>query len=139
MKIKFLATGQSPDYYTVSGETITAHYEGVSETYDLSAFPEAGVFQSADPVNGITAIKHVDRIDGELKVTLCQQVIAGQYPDRKAHWRESEWMDSESYDPQACHAIPTGMASVDDYEIVRGTDVAGFDGWTVRKKAEEVA
>lgn len=96
MKIKLLATGQSPDYYTFSGETITAHLDGLTEVYDLSGFPEGGVFQGADPVNGVPAIRHVERDSEGLKVTLCQQVGPG-------HWVESGWMDSGEYDPDAVH------------------------------------
>lgn len=139
MQIRFLAAGPSPGYYTIQGETITAHRDVVAETYDLSEFPEGGLFQGAEPVNGVKAIRHIERVNGVLRVTLCQQVIAGQYPGRKAHWRESDWIDAADYDPDTCYVIPTGMAGVEDYEIVRGTDVAGVEGWTVRKKAEEAA
>ena len=95
-QIKFLATGQSPDYYTIAGEVITAYHGGVSEAYDLSGFPEGGVFQDADPVNGVPAIRNVERTNGELKVTLCQQVGPG-------HWTESGWMEAGAYDPDAIH------------------------------------
>jgi hypothetical protein len=98
MKIKFLATGQSPDYYTFSGNTITAHHGGQTETYDLSGFPEGGEFQDADPVNGVPAVRHVERDAEGLKVTLCQQVGPG-------HWQESGWMDAASYDPDAVHVV----------------------------------
>ncbi len=95
-QINLLATGQSPDYYTISGETITAYQGGQSEVYDLSGFPEGATFQGADPVNGVPAIRNVDRVDGELRVTLCQQVGPG-------HWSESGWIDAATYDPDAIH------------------------------------
>jgi len=38
MKIKFLATAQSPDCYSFDGETVIAHYNGLSERFDLSQF-----------------------------------------------------------------------------------------------------
>lgn len=95
-QLNILATGQGPDYYTVNGETITAYHGGVSEAYDLSAFPEGGTFQSADPVNGVPAIRHVERTNGVLNVTLCQQVGPG-------HWSESGWFDAAQYDPDAVH------------------------------------
>ncbi len=98
MQIKLLATGQGPDYYAFDGEVITAHQEGVSDTYDLSTFPEGGVFQGADPVNGVPAIRNVERVNGELTVTLCQQVGPG-------HWSESGVMDATSYDPDAVHVV----------------------------------
>jgi hypothetical protein len=96
MKLNILATGQSPDYYTISGDTITAHHGRQSEVYDLSGFPEGGVFQGADPVDGVPAIRDVERVDGVLRVTLCQQVGPG-------HWAESGWMDAGAYDPDAVH------------------------------------
>lgn len=97
-QLNILATGRSPDYYTFSGDTITAHQDGHTETYDLGAFPEGGVFQGADPVNGVPAIRNVERTNGELKVTLCQQVGPG-------HWSESGWIDAATYDPDAIHVI----------------------------------
>ncbi|QJQ93911.1 MULTISPECIES: hypothetical protein [Halomonadaceae] len=139
MKAKFLATGAAPDYYTLSGETVAAHNKGMTEEYNLSDFPEGGLFQSADPVDGVPAILNVERVNGDLYVTLCQQVIASQYPDLKAHWRGQQVLDSADYDPDTCYVTPTGLSGVYDYEIVRGKDVAGVEGWTVRRKAEEPA
>lgn len=95
-QLNILATGQSPDYYTIAGEVITAYHGGQSEQYDLSGFPEGAAFQGADPVNGVPAIRNVERADGELKVTLCQQVGPG-------HWSESGFFDAASYDPDAIH------------------------------------
>lgn len=134
MKIKFLAVTQAPDFYSLSGQAVEAHLNSSKEAYDLSGFPVEGYFSGADPVEGVTAIRHVERIGGELTLTLTQQVIAGQYPDKKAHWRESPIIDADDYDPNKCYVIPTGMAGVDDYEILQGVDVAGNTGWTVRKK-----
>ena len=101
MQINVLATGAAPDYYTFNGETITAHHEGVSEVYDLSDFPEGGTFTGAGQVNGVTALRHVERTGGELKVKLCQQVGAG-------HWQESGWVDAASYDPDAINVKQGG-------------------------------
>lgn len=139
MKIKLLATSAAPDYYSFSGDVITAYHGKEVEVYDLSAFPDGGIFEGAEPVNDVTAIRHIERIDGVLRVTLLQQVIAGQYPDRKAHWRESAWIDAADYDPNTCYVTPTGMAGVEDYEIVHGIDVAGVTGWTVRQVVTEEA
>lgn len=134
MQIKFLAYGGGPDGYTFSGEVVTAHYNGNSKDYDLSQFPEGGVFLGAEDIAGTPAIYFVERIDGELKVSLFDRTIASQYPNKKANWRESGWLDDVDYSPDKCYAIPAGMAGVEDYEIVRGVDVAGVEGWTVRKK-----
>lgn len=134
MKIKMTGWGKAPDYYTFDGEIVTAHVGSISKSYDLNAFPEGGVFQGADRVNGVDAIQGAERIDGELYVTLRQRVVAGQYPNKCAHWRGLDWIDAADYDPEKCYVTPTGMAGVEDYEIVRGVDVAGVEGWTVRKK-----
>lgn len=92
MQINILATGTAPDYYTLSGETVTAHVAGVTDSYDLSTFPEGGLFTGVDPVNGVTPIRNIERINGVLKVTLCQQVGPG-------HWSESGWLDASQYHP----------------------------------------
>lgn len=94
MKLRFFATVNSPDFYSISGEVITAYLDGVTAQYDLSTFPEGGMFTSADPVNGVTAIRGVERVDGELIATLCQQVGPG-------YWVESVWQDAAQYDPDA--------------------------------------
>lgn len=96
MKLNILATGQSPDFYTISGEVITAHHDGVSEEYDFSQMPDGAKFQGADPVNGVPAIRNAERVNGVLTVTLCQQVGPG-------HWSESGEFDSNEYDPDAIH------------------------------------
>lgn len=98
MKIKILATGMAPDYYTINGEVITAHLNGRTEQYDLTAFPEGGVFQGADQIDSVNAIRHIERTNGELKVTLCQQVGPG-------HWKESDWMESTAYNPDAINVV----------------------------------
>ncbi|MBY5941121.1 hypothetical protein KUW00_09480 [Halomonas sp. DP5N14-9] len=135
MKIKLLATAQAPDRYSFSQEIVVANEAGHEKAYDLSSFPEGGGFKEAEKLpSGAQAIRCIERVNGELYVTLVQKVIAGQYPGRKAHWRESPIIDADDYDPNTCYVIPTGMAGVDDYEIVQGVDVAGNTGWTVRKK-----
>lgn len=137
MKITLLPFGIGPDHYTFDGEAVTAHYDGVSESYDLSGMPEGATLASADPVNGMPAIHAATRISGELHVALFHRVIAGQYPGRKAHWRTGDPIDATEYDPNTCYGVPTGMVGVEDYEIVQGTDVAGTTGWTVRKAEGE--
>ena len=135
MKVKMLASPQAPESYSFVGERVVAKERGREEVYDLSVFPEGGAFTGAEKLpSGTPALLDVQRVDEELIVTLAQKVIAGQYPNKKAHWRESPVIDSADYDPNTCYVIPTGMAGVDDYEIVQGVDVAGNTGWTVRKK-----
>ncbi|PTL88875.1 hypothetical protein C6W88_15520 [Halomonas litopenaei] len=135
MKIKFLAVAKAPARYSFSGEIVQAYDEGSFVEYDISHFPENGVFTGAEnSPSGARAIRGIGRIGGELHIILVQKVIAGQYPGRKAHWRESPIIDAADYDPNTCYVVPTGMAGVDDYEIAQGVDVAGNTGWTVRKK-----
>ncbi|MBS8267211.1 hypothetical protein DYI26_00480 [Halomonas litopenaei] len=134
MKLKIMATSRAPDYYTFDSDKVTAHIQNEKETFDLTDYPEGAIFTGSDLVYGIKALRNIERVNGELVVTLTQKVIAGQYPGRKAHWRESPIIDAADYDPNTCYVIPTGMQGVDDYEIVQGVDVAGNTGWTVRKK-----
>ena len=84
MIIKFLATGTAPEKYEFDGEKIT--YSG--ETYDLSVFEEGDEFLGVED-NGIRSIQ---RIDGVLHVTLCQESPPG-------HWRGiDDYIDSSFYD-----------------------------------------
>ena len=101
MKINILAVGQAPDYYAFNGEVVTAHHDGVTETYDLSAFPGGGFFHGADLVNGVPAIRNVTRTGGVLHVTLCQQVGPG-------HWSESGEFDAVLYNPDDIHVKQDG-------------------------------
>lgn len=98
MKLNILAVGAAPDYYTISGEVVTAHLNGLTEQYDLSAFPEDGVFQGAEQISGVNAIRNVERVNGVLNVTLCQQVGPG-------HWKESGWMEDTAYNPDAINVV----------------------------------
>lgn len=135
MKIVFKAASNAPDFYSFFAETIISHKDDEQVEYHLSSFPEDGIFTGAEKLpSGAKSIRGIKRVNGELYVTLVQKVIAGQYPGRKARWRGIHTIDSADYDPNTCYVFPTGMAGVDDYEIVQGVDVAGNTGWTVRKK-----
>ena len=134
MKIYFKSVATAPKRYTFYRDSVTAHFDGFKETFDLSNFPDDGVFMGSDIIGAADVVRGAWRSNGELIVTLTQQVIAGQYPGRKAHWRESPIIDAADYDPNTCYVVPTGMQGVDDYEILQGVDVAGNTGWTVRKK-----
>lgn len=88
MKIKFLATGMAPEKYEFDGDKIIID----GEIYDLSIFREGDVFDGLE--GELQAIRAVERIGGELYVTLCQKAPAG-------HWRGiDEWIDSNDYNPQ---------------------------------------
>ena len=138
MKIKFKASNNAPDFYVIEENTITAHVGDKALSYDFADFPGSGIFRGAREVNGISPIRGVDRTEsGELVISLVQRVIAGQYTGATwdVAWRGPETIiDAADYDPNTCYVVPTGMAGVDDYEIVQGVDVAGNTGWTVRKK-----
>lgn len=88
MKIKFLATGIAPEEYRFDGEKIIID----GETYDLSVFEEGDIFEGME--DEVQAIRTVERINGELYVTLCQKAPAG-------HWtgKDMEYVDSTEYDP----------------------------------------
>lgn len=95
MKLKFLATGQAPDFYEFSGETITAHHGGVSESVDFSQLEHGDIFEGIEPesltlpASQIIRAAHRDE-DGILHVTLCQKVGAGD-------WTESIWIDVSEF------------------------------------------
>ncbi|HZW97479.1 MAG TPA: hypothetical protein VFF56_01360 [Bacillota bacterium] len=91
MKIKFLATGIAPNFYEFDGEKIIFN----GETYDLSQFEEGDIFEGLE--GEIQGIRAVERVDGELYVTLCQKAPPG-------HWTGvDEYMDSNDYDPNTLY------------------------------------
>jgi len=116
MKIKFLATSKEADY-EFNGETVKIN----GETLDLSEFPQDGKFEGVEGGEN-RIIRNVERTD-DLYVTLCQappvtkvtyikdgkpktlpaDAEAPEY-DRKiehpgGNWTESDWIDSNDYDP----------------------------------------
>lgn len=104
MKIKVLATAQSPDYYTFNGEVITAHLGGQSKSYDLSAVSE-GDQVTVEDIGGVRAIREVKRTaSGELEVKLTQAVGPG-------HWKEGDWISPAEYDPNGINVVFTGPAA----------------------------
>lgn len=93
MKIKFLAAGIAPDYYTIDGPIITAHTGSFSESYDFSAVTTDAGEITVESEGDVRAIRKAEVNDlGELEVTLCQRVGAG-------NWTESGWIDSHNYNP----------------------------------------
>lgn len=130
MNIQFAATGDSPDYYTIEGEEING--------IDLSPLDHGGRFGG----NGATrnaGIRDAYRdSDGILHVTLCQRVIAYQYPGRegRSHWRAGPEIEATDYDPNQCYVVPTGASDLIegvDYKIVWAQGRAqGEEGWTIQ-------
>lgn len=95
MKIKFLATGDSPDYYEIENEILTLFHDGKKEEVDFSSFNvgdkyEGVEFEHIDLFRGSSIIDAHREETGELFLTLCQQCSDG-------HWVESDWIDSKSY------------------------------------------
>lgn len=105
MKIKFIPTGNAPDYFTFYGDIVTAHHNGVSEDFNFVGF---------EPTDSFTGLR-VDSLDipwrqiireasrdesGELHVTLCQRTGAG-------HWAEGPEIDSDDYSPENINVVYT--------------------------------
>ena len=88
MKIRFLATGNMPDSYIISKETING--------IDLSIIEHGGKFVGNDETRA-AGIRNAKRDEsGVLWVTLCQEVGPG-------HWTESEWIDADDYVSEAVY------------------------------------
>ena len=137
MKIKVLAAGVAPGYYEINGDVITAYVGTESDSYDLSALEEGDTVTAVSEVGGIQPIRHATRQNGEIYVTLKQQVIASQYPGKRADWRGQQTINAGDYDPNTCYVTPTGMRGVTDYEVVWAANpLDGREGWTVRKVSE---
>ena len=95
MKIKFEAWKSAPEY-DISGNVITAEYNGKSEIIDLSGFPEGGKWEGGELEN-ITELSLSNVIvdvfdDGDIHVILCQKV------PYIGHWMESDWIDADDYE-----------------------------------------
>ncbi|NWO06878.1 MAG: hypothetical protein HLX50_14635 [Alteromonadaceae bacterium] len=120
MKVKFLAKDKAPDYQ-ISGETINE--------LDLSIIEHGGQFVQNETTreNGIFAAERTE--SGELYVTLAQDCCASRW-GKPAHWRESDYIDPETYDSGQCYIVPTNFASDDPetFEVFKCDD-----GWCVRK------
>lgn len=95
MRIKFLATGDSPDFYEFSNELLTIHKDGVRESVDFSQLDTEDKYEGIEfdyiPLPYSQVVREAFR-DGKgiLHLTLCQR-------DGDGVWRESDWMDSKDY------------------------------------------
>ena len=129
MKVRFIAGGIGPRFYSIDGETINS--------IDLSPLEHGGQFLGNDETEAAGIREAYRDENGTLHVTLKQGVIASKLPGYKAHWRGTgEEIDTSEYDPSKCYVVPTGVADLtegEDYVIAWGTDVAGDDGWTIKK------
>lgn len=94
MKLRFIATGQSPDFYTIEGEVITAHFQGASQALDFSALEAGDKFEGLEstldlPEQQIVRDAHRDS-EGVLHLTLCQASGPGD-------WTESAVIDASEF------------------------------------------
>lgn len=97
MKLKFLATAQSPSYYSFDGEVLTAHVGNQQESVDLSELEHGDKFGGIEPevliLPGSQIIRDAYRDEqGDLHLALCQASWSGR-------WQESEWIDVDEYHP----------------------------------------
>lgn len=96
MKLKFLATNGPLVKYEIDGEKITITKDGGSDQLDLSEFETGDKYEGCSLSclsRGKRVVRNVERdSNGELWVTLTQEC-------GKGHWRESDWIDSEDFDP----------------------------------------
>ena len=97
MKIQFIPISRKTPTYSFLGEKITVHHDNQSEEIDISDFPESAVFKGVEPdkisLKGSHIIRNIERKDEELYVSVCKQHPPG------GHWLESDWIDSDDYDP----------------------------------------
>lgn len=130
MKLKFLALHKAPESYSFSGETVTAFFQNNSETFDLTDFE--GEFESCETdtilLKGQYVIDNIERTEDELYVTLAQappvtkityktelglihlsptdnepESYISKVEHREGHWIESDWIDSEDYNPETLY------------------------------------
>ena len=103
MKITVLATGNAPTHYSFNGDVITAHYDGLTENFDLSVIQSDNKFTgvSVDSLNlrdsQIIRAAYRDE-SGELHVTICQQVGDG-------HWEAGPEIDAADYQPDGINVV----------------------------------
>lgn len=90
MKIKFLATGKAPDTYTIESETING--------IDLSIIEHGEKFIGNDETKEAGICNAERDENNELWITLQQEVGPG-------HWIESDWIETEDYDPTKIYVV----------------------------------
>lgn len=98
MKIKFLAKGAAPDFYSISGAVING--------IDTSLFTEGSIF-IGDAETQSAGVYNIEMIGGEIHAALGQTVKAYQIPGRCSDWWEGDWIDVADYDSDACYVVAT--------------------------------
>jgi len=103
MKITVIPTGNAPTHYSFNGEVITAHYDGLTEDFDLSVIPDDGKFEGVVvdtldlPASQIVRDAYRDSLN-ELHVTLCQKTGPG-------HWETGSEIDVTAYEPTQVQVV----------------------------------
>jgi hypothetical protein len=130
MKIKFLAKGIAPDFYTISGSVING--------IDTAPFTEDAAFIGNEETKN-AGIYGMEWVGGELLITLGQITKAYQFPVNSHDWAESDWIDAVNYDPSQCYVKATNPQAVELLDSGQAEYFQDTDGaWTVRM-IEEVA
>ena len=104
--------------YTISGDVING--------IDLSVFPADATFKGNADTDA-AGIHNVERIDGELRVTLGQCGLLYECaPVNGSHdwFGTGEWIDAADYDNEHCYIVATAAPENASYE-------KRDDGWTV--------
>ncbi|MGQ7247610.1 hypothetical protein ACUN9Y_09745 [Halomonas sp. V046] len=114
MKIRFLAVGVGPDYYSFDDDKVIAHKNGKQSAYDFSEMEDGdiatiGVFGDRAP------IRRAEKTGGVLHLHLLQVVDAG-------FWTAGDWFNVSEYNPEGVHVkliktkkshgVPTAMTKL---------------------------
>lgn len=113
MKIKFLATGMSPDKYQINGEVLTAFIGNETLALDFSLLETGDEFQGVETelINPSQVVRTAYRDElGELHLTLCQAVGSGD-------WVESPWLDAAEFVSERSYVgeVKNGQTVFPDY------------------------
>lgn len=105
MKLKFEAHAAAQQY-NINNKTING--------IDLSVFPDGGKFIGDDDTKAAGIIS-VERIDGELYVTLIQACTTYQVPVYSHDWTEGEYIDSAEFSNDNCYIVATAKPVGTEY------------------------
>jgi len=104
MKIKFLPIPKAPSNYSFEGQKMTVSYKDKSETFDFSDLPNEFIIDDYknSPILIVDELelrssqicRDLHKEGGEIHLVLCQQVTI-----INGNWTESDWIDSDDYDP----------------------------------------
>lgn len=75
--------------YSFSGEIITATFQGMSDTFDLSNFPEKGEFRGLETTLPYNPISYIERNNNILEVHLLNFISEdAPYEEKFPEWIE---------------------------------------------------